>query len=272
MEHTPNNTPATLLTLTVAVEKEQEIDSFVKFDGYYLIDTEDYHLIYKRLINNKHYSTNKEMFESTEYKFWRRAVIAEFYADFYITSEELTYKNKPEQLRKINHLRLNQEIEKGKKSKYYFSEHLEKSKKWEIGHYIHYKVYDIMKGSTDYKGEIYYIYKKKGMSTGIFDIKVGKKIFKKIGYEDLSCRKSEDYRNVIIPEDLKEMTTKELLQELNDSRKPWYHYRDSYYYNHTIYEYKAIKAELSTREHITRRNELKNTSKKRSNKNKNKNR
>ena len=256
MEHTPNNN--TTVSASTSVENEKEIESFVKFDGYYLIDKQDYHLIYKQLINNKHYTTNKEMFESTEYKFWRRAVIAEFYADFYVTSEELSYSH--EQLRKLNELRLKQEVNKAEKSKYYFSERLEQAKKWEVGHYITYSQTDkkkqpknYFKETTMFKGMVTFKYTRKGKATGIFDIRIGEETFTRVSYKDLTCRKIEDYSEIEIPSELEEMTTRELLQELNWSRKPWYGNQDSYYYTHTVYDDRAIKAVLATREHVERK-------------------
>jgi hypothetical protein len=244
MEHTPNTEQ----------EQEIEVQSYVKFDGYYLIDKEDYHLIYKRLINNKHYLSNKDMFSSEDFKIWRRKVIAEFYADFYITSEESIYD--AEQLRKLNLLRLEQEIKKDEKSKYFYCEELEKAKKWELGHFITYRQSDkkkqpkkYYKETTLFKGVVTRVYTKKGVSTGVFDIRIGEETFRKIGYKSLTCRQCEDYSDVTIPDELEEMTTRDLLKELEWSRKPWYGYSDRYYY-HTTYDYRAIKAVLATREHI----------------------
>ena len=251
MEHTPNNNTA----VSTPVEKEIEKDSFVKFDQYYLIDKTDYQLIFKQLINNKHYLSNKEMFESNEYKLWRRKVIADFYADFYVTTEESIYE--PEQLRKLNDLRLNKEINLAEKSKYYFSERLENAKKWEIGHFITYSQSDTkkqpknyFKETTEFKGMVTFKHTRKGRATGLFDIRIGEETFTKVSYKELTCRQSEDYSDVTIPEELEEMSTRDLLKELEWSRKPWYGYQDSYYYTHTVYDYRAIKAVLATREHI----------------------
>jgi len=243
---------------TVSIEREQECNTYVKFDQYYLTDKDDYHLIYKRLINNKHYLSNKDMFESEEYKIWRRKVIADYYADSYVTTEEMS--RSAEELKKLNLLRLEQEINKAEKSKYFYCEELEKAKKWELGHFITYKQSDktkqpknYFKETTMFKGVITRVYTKKGVSTGVFDIRIGEESFKNVSYKELTCRQSEDYSNITIPEELEEMTTRDLLNELKWSRKPSYYYQDSYYHTHTVYDDRAIKAVLATREHVEKK-------------------
>jgi hypothetical protein len=254
MEH---NTNINTKLLTVTIEKEEEVTSYVKWESYYLVDSEEFYKIFKALITKNNYFWNKELKESDEYKIWKRKVIADFYANFYITSEEQIYPI--EQLKKLNDLRLQQELAKGEKSKHFKDSRLDKAKEWKIGHLITYTQTDkekqpsYYKETNRFKGEIVFIHTKKGVSKGIFDIRIGNQIIKEVSYKDLTCRRLEDYSDVEIPTKLKEMSTKDLLHELRCAYTPSYNYCANMY-GYTVYTHRELKAELSTREHIFRKN------------------
>ena len=176
-------------------------------------------------------------------------MICDYYINPYVTHEELSYD--VDTLKKINQLRFDSFL--GSKDRIVTEDFkYQQLKNLVIGSYIYFrpqynkprpKLY--YKESYQYKGEITKVYKSKWK--GYFDIRIGSEHFRKVDYKSLYTREIKSYATVNVPKKVKQMSTEELLHELR--------------FNYSYYEYdcgdyrefdrETIKAELSTREHVT---------------------
>lgn len=115
-------------------------------------------------------------------------------------------------------------------------------------------VYVCIEG-VSFSGYIKAEYSKKGSESDLrFDVETPHGLLN-VNRRQIKFRTLTDYTNVVVPEELVNMTTRELLRELQYTRKPVAYYSGDYGYKG--YETDAIKAVLSTREHIPSKKETK---------------
>jgi len=230
------------------IKAEPTSHKIVKLYGLYLVDEEEYKTAFNESVKIE-FGDKAKYFDKAFPK-WKENVIKEYMRKPFVTDEELRY-NKPE-LKKLNKLRL-EAFRRTVKAKYIDPLFLE-SKKLKSGSQIWYtpslsnpkpKKY-FKPNQYRFKGEVTKVHK--GKNIGFFDIKVGSETFRRIDYHAIQERTVENHSNVVIPDSVKKMSTKELYNELKLYRPNKFYY----HYGGLISE-PALRAELSTREHIKRK-------------------
>ena len=250
-----NNTPISDSHSETEIEsKPNTPKSYIKFNDYYLIETEDFHRIYDNFVLQYTSVNDRLTPEGKErYKIWKRKMVCDYYIDPYITHEEMTYG--VDTLRKLNKLRFNTYLESRERKLYEDSDY-QKLKDLKIGDPIYYRPYYnqqepklYYKKVNRYKGEISKVYK--GKWKGHFDIRIGSEHFRRVSFVNVETREVVCYFGVHIPKELKQMDTKQLLYELKSTYCYFYDYHaDEYSIHGTGFTRESIKAELSTREHV----------------------
>lgn len=145
-------------------EEFKNINSYIKFKEYYLIDNEDYHILYDNLVASyKSYRLTLE--GEKKYKIWKRKIICDYYLEPYITHEEIIYDK--ETLKKLNDLRF-KSFKNIKENKIRENSKYQKLIDLSLGEPIYYRPYFnqprpklYYKETNNYKGEIIKIYKGK---------------------------------------------------------------------------------------------------------------